>query len=345
VRAASATIACRMRCPPLAALLGLTLLLGAAPTAGAQQPLDGYDSCQKTGSAIIVEVGRASCDDARAVALALTDVPPAGVEAALAAVGWTPLRAADTGYDDAYELFATRGRAGLWLRLPGAAPDFDGWMANRQLVFARGRLVPGAPPPPGAVACTSAFLVRVSGHLGGLSAAHCAALSKGRKTLRRNVALRRPPQPGIVLGTVRRNLARPRTKALDALVVPVPSGAGRRSVAVVDRGILGPPLFVRGSARTRIGQAVCFSGSTSSVNQCGEIVDRYPGVGRRTCTSITAREGDSGSPVYTPPAADGTVRAVGVASVVFGPFQSMCFVPIVPVLKALKATLVTAPAG
>lgn len=330
-------------------LLALTLLLGAAGPASAQlsaQPSGGYESCQKIGSAIIVEVGRATCDDARAVAVALTDVPPEGVEAALAAAGWSLLRAADTGYDDSYELFATRGLAGLWLRLPGLAPDFDGWMANRRLVFARQTLVPGAPAPNGAVACTSAFLVRVSGSLGGLSAAHCASLTKqGRKTRRRNVALRRAPQPGIVLGTVRRNLARPRTKALDALVVPVPTGPGRRAAAVVDRDILGPPLFVRGTARPRVGQEVCFSGSTSSVNQCGEIVTRFPGVGRRTCTAITAREGDSGSPVYTPPAADGTVRAVGIASVVFGPFASMCYVPIDPVLRALKATLVTAPAG
>ena len=337
-----------MRHPLTSMLLGLTLLLATAATASAQGDLQrpgGYESCQKIGGAIIVEVGRASCDDARAVAIALTDVPPSGVEAALTAVGWSLLRATDTGYDDSYELFATRGLAGLWLRLPGFAPDFDGWSANRQLVFARQTLVPGAPAPNGAVACTSAFLVRVSGHLGGLSAGHCAGLSKGRRTLRRNVALRRPPQAGIVLGTVRRNLTRPRTKALDAVVLPVPSGAGRRSAALVDRDILGPPLFVRGVASPRMGLEVCFSGTTSSVDQCGEIVQRFPGVGRRTCTSITAREGDSGSPVYTAPAADGTVRAVGIASVVFGPFASMCFVPIGPVLKALHATLVTAASG
>ena len=279
--------------------------------------------------------------------MALTGVPPEGIEAALTAVGWKLLRAADTGYDDSYELFATRGLAGLWLRLPGLAPDFDGWMANRQLVFARQTLVPGAPAPNGAVACTSAFLVRVSGSLGGLSAAHCASLSKkGRKTLRRNVGAApaaaaghrprdRAPQPRAPAheGARRRSSCRSR---------PAP---GRRAAAVVDRDILGPPLFVRGTARPRVGQEVCFSGTTSSVNQCGEVVQRFPGVGRRTCTSITAREGDSGSPVYTPPAADGTVRAVGIASVVFGPFASMCYVPIGPVLKALKATLVTAPAG
>ena len=124
----------------------------------------GYESCQKIGSAIIVEVGRASCDDARAVAIALTGVPPERASRRRStAAGWSLLRAADTGYDDSYELFATRGLAGLWLRLPGLAPDFDGWMANRQLVFARQTLVPGAPAPDGAVACTSAFLVRVSG--------------------------------------------------------------------------------------------------------------------------------------------------------------------------------------
>jgi hypothetical protein len=39
------------------------------------------------------------------------------------------------------------------------------------------------------------------------------------------------------------------------------------------------------------------------------------------------------------------VRAVGIATLVFGPFQSMCFTPIGPVLDALNARLVSAPAS
>ena len=214
-------------------------------------------------------------------------------------------------------------------------------MADRELVFGRGRLVPGTPAPRGSTGCTSSFLIRIGTRLGGLSAAHCAGLTKQRTTKRRNVALRRPPQAGIVLGTVRRNLAR-RARALDALVVPVPQGAGRSAAAVVDRFIWRPPWFVRGTAEPLRGQRVCYSGVTSGPDQCGRIVRPYPGVRGLSCTTITAREGDSGAPVYTEPAADGTVRAVGIANIVFGLFQSMCFVPIEPVLDALDATLVTA---
>jgi hypothetical protein len=322
-------------------LLAAVALLGAAAPASAQEAGLRWTSCPKIASAIIVEVSVATCDDGRALAVALAGVAPAGIENAVRAQGWAPLRAAATGFDDAYELFATRARTAVWLRLPGDAPDLDGWMADRELLLARPTLVGGAPPPSGAVVCTSSFLIRAAGRLGGLTAGHCAGQTKSRKVLRRHAALRRPPQPGVILGSVRRTLVR--TQRLDALVLPVPSGPGRTAAAVVDRGIVAPPLFVRGSAAPRRGQQVCFSGDTSGVDQCGEIVSRFPGVGRRTCTSITAREGDSGSPVYTPPAADGTVRAVGIASVVFGPFQSMCYVPIRPVLKALKAKLVTAP--
>ena len=114
---------------------------------------------------------------------------------------------------------------------------------------------------------------------------------------------------------------------------------------MVDRGILGPPLFVAGSARPRLGRSVCFSGRSSGIDQCGEIIRSYPGTGGLPCTTITAAPGDSGSPVYTAPRADGTVRAVGIAVLVFGPFASMCFEPIGPLLRALDAKLVTAPAG
>jgi hypothetical protein len=324
-----------------ATLLAVIAVLATAATARAQ--VGDYASCEKVGDAVIVEVSAASCDEARAVATALTGVPAGNVETVLRAQGWTPLRAAATRLDDSYDLFAVRGRAAVWIRRRGDAPDLDGWMAGRELLFARGQLVAGAPPPRGAAVCTSAFLIRLAGHLGGLSAAHCAGTSKAKKTLRRNAALRRPPQAGIVLGSVRRNLAR--TRRLDGLVLPVPSGPGRPSAAVIDRGILGSPWFVIGSARPLLGRQVCFTGRTSGVDQCGRIVRSYPGTGGLPCTTITGREGDSGSPVYTPPGADGSVRAVGIATLVFGLLQSMCFTPVEPMLDALHATLVTAPAG
>ena len=66
---------------------------------------------------------------------------------------------------------------------------------------------------------------------------------------------------------------------------------------------------------------------------------------RVRCTTIMAREGDSGGPVYTAARADGTVYAVGITTLVVGARARMCFTPIEPVLAALRATLVTASAG
>ena len=139
---------------------------------------------------------------------------------------------------------------------------------------------------------------------------------------------------------MRRNLAR-RAKAIDAVVLPVPSGAGRPPAAVVERFVWRPPWFVRGAAKPLLGRRVCYAGITSGPDNCGTIVRAFPGVRRLSCTDITARQGDSGAPVYTQPAADGTVRAVGIANIVFGLVQLMCFVPIEPVLDALDARLVT----
>ena len=59
------------------------------------------------------------------------------------------------------------------------------------------------------------------------------------------------------------------------------------------------------------------------------------------CTTITARSGDSGGPVYTKPRANGTTFAIGIVTLVVGPRQRMCFTPIAPVLKEMKARLVT----
>lgn len=320
-------------------VLVVAALLAGAPSASAQT--GEYTQCEKAGDAILLDVSVATCDEARALATALAPVLPANVEAALIAAGWTPLRVAATGFQRSYDLVATRGLAALMIRRPGDAPDLDGWMAGRELVFSRAKLVAGAPAPKGSAVCTSAFLIRLGTHPGGLSAGHCADVTKKGVTRRRNAALRRPPQAGIVLGGVRRNLLR-RARKLDALVLPVPSGAGRPSSPVVDRGLFNPPWFVRGTARPLRGRRVCFAGRTSGNDQCGRIVRSYPGT-RLPCTTITAREGDSGGPVYTAPAADGTVRAVGVTTLVFGLLQSMCFTPIEPVLDALKARLVTFP--
>jgi len=321
-------------------LLVVALLLAAAATASAQAAK--YTPCEKTGDARIIEVGGASCDDARAVATALAGVPPEGVEAVLGAQGWAPLRASATGFDDSHDLFATRGHAGLFIRRRGPAPDLDGWAAGRELVFSRAPLVRGERPPPGSAVCTAGFLVRLGDSLGGLSAGHCGGLTRNRTTLRHNGALRETRELSLVLGGVQRNLRRKRG-GIDALVLPAPSGPGRTSSPVVDRGIFGPPLFVAGSARPRLGRDVCFSGRTSGIDQCGEIIRSFPGTGGLPCTTITAAPGDSGSPVYTAPSPDGSVRAVGIAVLVAGPFQSMCFEPIGPMLRALDASLVTAP--
>lgn len=329
------------------ALIAVATLLASASSAAAQAE---YTRCESAGDAVLVDVAVASCDDARAVAAALAAEADNGSEAVLIGAGWAPVRAAATGNRRQYDLIAIRGRASLRIRRNGTAPDLDGWAAGRELLFARAQLVGGRPPPRGAAVCTSAFLIRLGGHPGGLSAAHCGGTRRDRTTHRRNAALRRPPQPGIVVGRVQRNLQR--SRPLDALVLPVPSGAGRPSAAIVDRGVSRPPWFVAGVGKANAGRRVCFTGRTSGVDQCGQIVDAsrrraerllsaFAGT-RVRCTTIRAREGDSGGPVYTAARSDGTVYAVGITTLVVGSQARMCFTPIEPVLSALNATLVTA---
>ena len=327
-------MAARLR---ICALTALALLAATAP---ARAQGNEYEHCVKTGDAIIIDASRATCDEARALATGLTGVPAGNVEAVLLGAGWTALRAQATGFQQSYDLVATRGTASVFIRRPGDAPDLDGWGAGREIVFARGTLVPGQPAPRGAAVCTSAFLISLNRRLGGLSAGHCGGLNRrSNTTRRRNTALRRPPQPGIVLGRVQRNLER--TTRLDALVLPVPTGAGRRPAAIIDRGIMSPPLFVAGTARPLSGRRVCFTGRTSGPDNCGRIAGRLGRGTRLICTGIIAREGDSGGPVYTPPGSDGRVRAVGLTAVVLRLFGTMCFTPIRPVLDALDARLVT----
>jgi len=167
--------------------------------------------------------------------------------------------------------------------------------------------------------------------------------------VRRNVALRRPPAPGIVLGRVLRILTR--RAPLDALVVPVPRGPGHGAAPVIDRGISRPPWVVARTARALPGRRVCFTGRTSGIDHCGRIRGPGAALGESLlslragvvvrCTTITARPGDSGGPVFTPPRRDGTVGAVGIITLITGPRARMCFTPVRPSLARLRAQLVT----
>jgi hypothetical protein len=135
----------------------------------------------------------------------------------------------------------------------------------------------------------------------------------------------------------------------------VAPGPTRTANPVVDRGISRPPWSVAGVARPLSGRRICFSGRTSGIDRCGQIVgararplerelSREVGTLVR-CTTIVARHGDSGSAVYTAPRADGSVRAVGIAAIVAPLIQVMCFTPLLPVLDVLDAQVVTADAA
>jgi hypothetical protein len=343
-----ATIARRMR---LAALIFVAaLLVGVAPATAQQTQTGVYTSCAPAGDATILDVSGASCEEAQGVAAALAAAPAGAAATVLRAAGWDPLRALVVAGRVEHDLVATRARAALHIRRPGLPPDLDGWSAGRELLLARGTLVPGERPPPDAVLCTSAFLISLpSGRLGGLSAAHCAGMRRDGTVQRRNAVLRRPPEPGVLLGRVVRNVAR--TRPLDALVLPVPAGPNRTASADIDRRVTRPPWSVAGVARPLSGRQVCFSGRTSGIDRCGQIVGARARPGERLlsvlsgavvrCTNISAQHGDSGSAVYTAPRADGSVRAVGIAVIVIGPRSRMCFTPLLPVLDALGARLVT----
>jgi len=334
-----------------AALAASILLLLALPAA-AQAQSNSYTSCAPVGEALLVEVSLTTCADTAALVTALLAQPPDGAASVLTGAGWSALRAQSTDSQNQHDLVAIRGLATLRIRRSGAAPDLDGFAAGRELLFARKTLVGGRRPPKSSALCTSAFLVRLrSGRLGGLSAAHCGGLRTDRTVQRRNAAMRRPPSPGIVLGRVLRILTR--SKPLDALVLPVLRGANRPASAVIDRGVGHPPWRVIATARPVSGRQICMTGRTSGIDQCGEIlgararraerlVSREAGVVVR-CTTIMAAEGDSGGPIYTAPAEDGTVRAIGIATLIVRPAgDRMCFTAINPVLNGLGAKLVTA---
>lgn len=335
--------------PLLLALSSAAVLAGAVPTPVAAA--ERYTTCPDADGLELVQAARVPCAEVASVALTAGAVRAAEAPDVLRRAGWTPLRARTAGKRRVvHDLVALRGRAALRLRRTGEAPDLDGWVAGRELLFSARRIVGGRPIPSDAAVCTSAFLVRLQGgRRGGLSAAHCADLRRDGRVRRRNSAMRRPPAPGIVLGPVRRILTR--SRPLDALVLPIPRGSNRSALPVVDRGLSRPPWIVAGPARALPGRRVCFSGRTSGIDRCGQI----RGAGLRgaelflsvraglvvRCTTIRARQGDSGGPVFTAPRSDGTVRAVGIVTLIVGSRSRMCFTPLSPSLDALKARLVT----
>lgn len=327
----------------------LLLAAGAAQDArAAAGAAPGWKHCDRAPGTLLVQVARATCAaGAGAAAEAVAAADPVG---ALRAAGWTPLRAARTrGARPSFDLVALRGRAALRLQLRGATPDLDAVSAGRELVFARGRIVGGRPIPRRAAFCTSGFVVRLrGGRPAVLTAGHCAGLRADGRTDLRNAAMRRRPQPGIVLGRVLRTLLR--SAPLDALTLPVPGGVARGAAPVVDRGITRPPLVLAGAARAVPGRRVCFGGRTSGPDRCGivrgarraELLLTLQSGRLVRCTSMRAAPGDSGGPVYTAPRADGTVRALGLVTLGVGARGTMCFTPIGPVLQRLGAEVATA---
>ncbi len=339
---------------PRGRLAGVVLalaLLGPASAAADSR----YTRCPEPAGASVVGAARTSCASVEETAKAVAAAPDTQAVAVLAAAGWTPYRAlhADVSGSPQFDIIALRKTAVLRVRRAGTAPDLDGFSAGRELIFARSTIVGGKPIPDGAAFCTSAFTVRLgNGSLGGLSAGHCAGQRRDGRTARSNAAERRPPAPGIVLGRVQRYL--PRSQPLDALLLPVPQALDRSATAVVDRGISRPPWIVAGVAKTTSGRPVCFTGRTSGPDRCGTIrgssargLERYLLSQDDTlvrCTTALAAEGDSGGPVYTKPRRDGTVYALGTATLVIGAEGRpgpMCFTPVAPVLRELRAELVT----
>ena len=111
----------------------LTCFCAATATAAAET--GAYTNCELAGDALVVAVSGASCDEARAVATALTATPSTDGATLLRNAGWAPLRAAATNSDpNIHDIVATRGRAALRIRRPGVAPDLDGWAAGRELL-------------------------------------------------------------------------------------------------------------------------------------------------------------------------------------------------------------------
>lgn len=325
--------------PPVARRVLAALALSLALPASAQA--DAYRACPGE-----VDVARTTCTEALPVADAARASGGDDV-VALREAGWLPLSSRARG--GGAEIVAVRGTAVLRYRRPGDVPDVLAAYAGRELVFSAERLVGGQPIPAEAATCTSGFPIRAGRLVRLLSAGHCAANEDTGSIERRYSAIRRPPQPGIVLGTVRRSLF-VRT-SLDALILR--TFRDRGAAPFVHRGAARPPWAVVGTARPIPGRRICFTGVTSGVDRCGRIAGRSGDAAERylrrfvgarvECTTLRARPGDSGGPVFTRPRRDGTTFALGTSTLVIGARSRLCFTPIAPVLDAFDARLIAAP--
>src|SRR5687768_3977009 len=89
----------------------------------ASAALGEYDLCPSAGDLQMVGVSNAGCPDVAEVVAALAAAPADESASVLRAAGWRPLRAEASEDSSAFHVVATRGRAALHLRRPGAAPD------------------------------------------------------------------------------------------------------------------------------------------------------------------------------------------------------------------------------
>jgi hypothetical protein len=321
----------------LLALVATLALPATAHGAGA------YTTCPEDPD---VDVARVACDVALVAADAARESAGDDLRE-LRRAGWLPLSARDRR--GRAEVVAVRRTAVLRYRRDGEPPDALAAAAGRELVFSSRALVGGAPVRGEAAFCTSGFTVRSAGAFRMLTAGHCAADERSGRLVRRYSALRRAPLPGVPLGTVFRSLY-PRTSLDAALLRTLPD---RGAAPFVWRSDTRPPWAVVGAARALPGREVCMSGRTSGPDRCGRVAGRSGAAAARllreligarvTCTTIRARQGDSGGPVYTKPRADGTTFALGTATLVIGQRSRLCFTPIAPVLDAVDGRLLVAP--
>lgn len=294
-----------------------------------------------SNTALLISVrGSIGCDELRGELAAVLLAPDERV--ALEVRGWRVLRVHRFRADGVglHQVWAAQGgkrisyvRRGSQLRLGRSV-----YRAGQSLGF-----------PRTGTTCTSAFVLRlpVDGTLLGLTAGHCSSYpffsASGvfeTENVDRVIGFRRTRA---VLGPAVSN-AYAGGDGPDAMQFAL-HGAGL-AAQEVDRGNRAPRrvIGVLPQNRQRKGRAVCFTGITSGIDQCGRIHGQstFPNPVPVICArGVRSRDGDSGGPVYTRPNRRGEVRAVGVLSrtSVGGLGRDMCYTPIQTILERFGAEL------